>query len=304
MALLFASVAIFLTFLSTRSVQRRVNRITKTMAVAETGDLSVWAEVSKYNDELDRIASGLNSMIVNINDHINTEYLSELKRKNAELKQREAELSALQAEINPHFLYNTLESIRMQALLNKDHETARLIRLLANLFRNRIKKGNVVKINDEIAYCRSLVEILSARYCGAIDLSLDVPDEIKEFGILKDLLQPILENAFIHGFGNDYEQMKYLTITGTTSGNGIVLRVENSGEPVDGEHLRGMRECLENRDSGTGGGNLGLYNVHQRIRMVYGDGYGVFIESNEKNGTIVGIKIAALAVDDLRKMIS
>jgi two-component system sensor histidine kinase YesM len=304
MSLLFASAAIFLTFLSTRSIQRRVSRITKTMAVAETGDLSVRAEVSKYNDELDRIASGLNSMILNINDHINTEYLSELKRKNAELKQREAELSALQAEINPHFLYNTLESIRMQALLNKDHETARLIRLLANLFRNRIKKGNVVKINDEIVYCGSLVEILSARYCGAIDLSLDVSDEIKEFGILKDLLQPILENVFVHGFDSDYEQMKYLTITGTISGNGIDLRVKNSGEPIDEEHLREIREYLENRGSGTGGGNLGLFNVHQRIRMVYGDGYGVFIESDEKNGTVVGIKIAALTVDDLRKMIS
>jgi two-component system sensor histidine kinase YesM len=303
MSLLFASAAIFLTFLSTRSVQRRVRHITKTMAVAETGDLSVRAGVSKYNDELDRIAFGLNSMIININDHINTEYLSELRRKNAELKQREAELSALQAEINPHFLYNTLESIRMQALLNKDHETARLIRLLANLFRNRIKNGNVVKINDEIIYCRSLVEILSARYCGAIDLSLDIPDEIKEFGILKDLLQPILENAFMHGFGDDYEEMKYLTITGAIDDGGIELRVKNNGNPIDEEHLRRIREYLENRDSGENGGNLGLFNVHQRIRMVYGDRYGVFIESDEKKGTVVGIKIAALSVDDLGKII-
>jgi two-component system sensor histidine kinase YesM len=302
-SLFFASVAIFFTFLSTRSVQRRVRRITRTMSVAETGDLSVRIDVSKYNDELDQIASGLNSMIVNINDHINTEYLSELKRKNAELKQREAELSALQAEINPHFLYNTLESIRMQALLNKDHETARLIRLLATLFRNRIKNGNVVKINDEIIYCKSLVEILSARYCGAIELSLDIPDELKEFGILKDLLQPILENAFMHGFGDDYEEMKYLTITGTIKGGEIELRVRNNGEPIGGERLRRIREYLENRDSGTDTGNLGLFNVHQRIRMVYGDRYGVFIESDEKRGAEVGIRIAALTVDDLRKMI-
>jgi two-component system sensor histidine kinase YesM len=303
MSLLFASAAIFLTFLSTRSVQRRVRRITNTMAVAETGDLSARAGVSKYNDELDRIASGLNSMIININDHINTEYLSELRRKNAELKQREAELSALQAEINPHFLYNTLESIRMQALLNRDHETARLIRLLANLFRNRIKNGNVVKINDEIIYCGSLVEILSARYCGAIDLSLDIPDEIKEFGILKDLLQPILENAFMHGFGDDYEETKYLTISGAIDAGGIDLRVKNNGNPIDGEHLRRIRGYLENRDSGADSGNLGLFNVHQRIRMVYGDRYGVFIESGEREGTVVGIKIAALSVDELRKMI-
>jgi two-component system sensor histidine kinase YesM len=304
MSFLAAAVAIFLTFLSTRTLKRRVKSITQTMAIAETGDLSARAGVSQYNDEFDRIASGLNSMIININDHINTEYLSELRRKNAELKQREAELSALQAEVNPHFLYNTLESIRMQALLNKDQDTALLIRLLANLFRGRIKSGNVVKIGNEIVYCKSLVEILSARYGGAIDLSIDVSKEIEEYSILKDLLEPILENAFVHGFEEEYEKQKELAISGTVTEGIIDLSIKNSGEPLGEEKLEQIRNYLERRNSPSDGGPIGLLNVHQRIRLVYGENYGVYVESSEEKGTVVGIRIKALTVEALKEMIA
>jgi two-component system sensor histidine kinase YesM len=299
-----AAIAILLTLLSTWSLKRRVKNITKTMTVAETGDLSVRAKVSTYDDELDRISSGLNSMIININEHINTEYLSELRRKNAELRQREAELSALQSEVNPHFLYNTLESIRMQAVLNKDQDTAVLIRLLANLFRNRIKNGTVVKINDELVYCKSLIEILSARYGGDIDISLDIPKEIEEYGILRDLLQPILENAFIHGFSEEYEREKRLSISGVIEQGVINLRVQNSGKSIEKEKLRRIRDYIEYHDSATEDGNIGLLNVHQRIHLVYGEGYGVYINSDEERGTTVGIKIQALTVEQLKEMIS
>jgi two-component system sensor histidine kinase YesM len=270
------------------------------MSTVERGDLSARAELSHNNDELDRIASGLNSMIININDHINTEYISELQRKNAELKQREAELKALQAEINPHFLYNTLESIRMQALLNEDQDTASLIRLLANLFRSRIKSGNVVKIKNEIIYCKSLIEILSARYGGTIEFTHNISKEIEEYGILRDLLQPILENAFIHGFHEEYERKKYLSLSGTIVNGIINFKVRNSGEHIEETKLRHIKAYLEYPDFETENESSGLLNVHQRSRLVYGDEYGISIDSDYKIGTTVDLKIQALTVIELK----
>ena len=304
LSFLSATAAFLLSLLSTQSLKRRVKSIIKTMSIAERGDLSTRAELSPYNDELDRIASGLNSMITNINEHINTVYLSELQRKNAEIKQREAEFNALQAEINPHFLYNTLESIRMQALLNGDQDTALLIRLLATLFRNRIKSGNVVKIKDEIIHCKSLIEILSSRYGGKIELSLNISKEMEEYGILRDLIHPILENAFIHGFREEYEREKHLELSGTLENGIINIRVKNSGEPIEELKLWQIKNYLEDPDSGMEGESNGLLNVHQRSRLVYGDEFGINIDTNMETGTIVDLKIQALTVEELKEKVS
>jgi two-component system sensor histidine kinase YesM len=304
MSLVSAVAAIGFTLLSTWTIQKRVKGIIKTMTLAETGDFSVRAGISPYNDELDKIGSSLNGMIMRIKEHIDAEYLSELRRRNAELKQRDAELYALQSAVNPHFLYNTLESIRMQAVLNEDKETASLIRLLAGLFRSRIKKGNVVRIKDELDYCRSLTDILSVRYGGAVEIVFDVPGEIGEYAVPRDLLQPALENVFVHGFSGDEADGKKLTISGSMKGGEIILQVANNGQSIGQERLAQIREYLECGGAEGNGGSFGLHNVHQRIRLIYGDGFGVQIASSRETGTIVSIKIQALRADELKKLIS
>jgi sensor histidine kinase YesM len=304
LSLLCAAVAVVLALLCARSLLRRVREITRVMAVTETGDLTARARVSSYGDEIDQISASLNSMIAKIDEHIHAEYINELRQKNAILQQREAELFALQAQVNPHFLYNTLEIIRIQAMTNGDDDTALLIRWLASLFRRRSSAGTVVTIEDELAYSESLIGILQAKFNGDIDVRIEVPAAIRACAILKDLIQPLLENAFVHGFADDDEDRR-LTLSGERRGGDIALSVRNSGPPIRPEALERVRGQLLHSlaPEGRPSGHVGLVNVDQRIRLVFGEGYGVSIESDERQGTVVTLLIKELPVDGLNRLI-
>ncbi|MDR1060963.1 MAG: histidine kinase [Clostridiales bacterium] len=304
LSLLCAAVAVVLALLCARSLLGRVREITRVMAVTETGDLSVRARVSSNGDEIDQISASLNSMIAKIDEHIHAEYINELRQKNAIIQQREAELFALQAQVNPHFLYNTLEIIRIQAVTNGDNDTALLIRWLASLFRRRTNAGTVVTIEDELAYSESLIDILQAKFNGDIDVRVEVPAEIRACAILKDLIQPLLENAFVHGFADDGEDRR-LTLSGERRGCDIALSVCNSGPPIQPEALERVRGQLLHSlaPDGRPSGHVGLVNVDQRIRLVFGEGYGVSIESDERHGTVVTLLIKELSADGLNRLI-
>ena len=300
-SLLAAAIAVLLTLLFTRRLRRRVWGITRIMGAAEHGDLAQRAPVSQAGDEFDQIAVRLNHMIGKIDEYIQAEYVSELSRQNALLSQREAELFALQAQVNPHFLYNTLEVIRMQAVHNGDEDTALLIRWLATLFRRRVRSAAVVTLAEELSFCQSLIDILQAKYNGEIAVEIDVPEKVRSFGILKDLIQPPLENAFIHGFASAQEEERVLTLRARQEGQALRVEIHNSGVPIAAETLARIREMLGHDLPGDrlNAEHVGLVNVDQRIRLVYGEGYGLTLDSREGAGTLVTLTIAALSPQEL-----
>jgi len=295
--------ALTISYAIMRFTARRTHDLVNTMQIAQTGDLTVRAKTNDSEDELDILSNSLNRMIENLSAHIQSEYGNIIARQQAELRSREAELYALQSQINPHFLYNTLEVIRMKALTNGDRETSMLVMLLARLFRDRIKSGMALSIEGELSYCSSVVDIYNAHYNGELELDVDVPSELMHYGILKDLLNPILENALIHGVGGNADEEGFsILISGMRQNDDIILTVQDNGVGMTPEQLQSLRRRLKSGNLHEGG-SVGLLNAHLRLQLAYGPDYGLYLNSTLGVGTSVTVRIKALTVEELNALV-
>ncbi|HML45218.1 MAG TPA: histidine kinase [Clostridia bacterium] len=285
-----------------RRLSHRVDSLQQVMQVAQTGNLDVRAD-DQQSDEIGTLARGCNDMIEKIQQYIQERYVSEIRQKNADIQLREAALRALQAQIDPHFLYNTLETIRMQAIVNEDRETAMLIEMLAQLFRARLEDGHVTTLRKEMVTLGSLIEIMAARFNGELVVQTQLPPELNEAAVLKDLIQPIVENAFVHGLYLCPDDMrKQLDIRVAAGGPLLTIDVTNShpSESVD------LSRVLEKRDAAPQPGQrrkqVGLRNVHERIVMVYGEPFGVSVQEARPYRVCVRLTLANVTTEQLQAM--
>ena len=292
-------VILVLTYLSNTSISRRIKKIINSIKSIKGGNLDIKIEPVPGKDEIGMISSNLNEMCQRLKEHIQNEYILDLNHKELELKQKESELYALQAQVNPHFLYNTLEVIRMKALTYKQNEVSDMILILSELFRTSIKEQMVVKIKDEIDYCKAYLELYKIRYGDTLMLSFKIDEEILEFGIVKHLLQPIIENSLTHGINLDWDSdfINRVEIMGYRSGEDIIITVSDNGSGLDECKLEEIENDLKNLRISNG--KIGLSNVNYRIKLLYGDGFGLKITSQKGKGTTVLIKIKALTTKEL-----
>ena len=205
------------------------------------------------------------------------QYSSELRHKHLLLNQKESDMKLLQAQINPHFLYNTLEIIRMSALSAQEGEAAFAIQSLAQLLRSRMKMDLFISIEEEINFCEKLLLIYGMKYDGEIDIAIEIDDESKHFGIPKDLIQPLVENVIAHAFveGDYPEKVIRLKQSLNPQGN-IEIMVADNGMGFSAEHWNQL--LAEVKSDEYNDKHVGLLNVQQRIRLVYGEAYGLSIE--------------------------
>lgn len=241
-------------------------------------------------DEIADLGSSFNIMLGKIKT-----LLVEQKREQEEMKK--AELRALQAQINPHFLYNTLDSILWMAEAGKNDKVIRLVESLSRLFRVSLSKGqDWISLEREMEHVQSYLDIQQMRYHDILDYEVDIETRILSSTILKMILQPIVENALYHGIKNKRGK-GCIQISGRAAGFGeIELIVQDNGNGLSPERLEQLRYNLSNgklpHETGEEvSGGFGLHNVHQRIRLYYGEQYGVHIESIEHVGTTVTIRI-------------
>ena len=171
---------------------KRTKSIMAAMEELQKGNLSVRIPSVDDGDELSLISSGFNNMCINLDEYIKKVYLSEIKQKNSQL-------IALQAQINPHFLCNTLEVIRMRAVSKGADDVGEMIYILATLFRNTIRKDMIITILDEINQCRMYLQLFCIRYKDSFSYNIDVQNELLTFSIPKFTLQPVIENYIVHG---------------------------------------------------------------------------------------------------------
>lgn len=290
---------IALAFLTTRKFSKRINNIIGTLVEIQKGNLSARALTNGSNDEISQISNNLNLMTESLDEHIKKEYISELRRTNAELKQKTAELYALQSQINPHFLYNTLEAIRMRALSSGDKNVGEMIKILAKLFRSSIKDEMVVSVNDELNYSKIYLELYNIRFGDKLKVIYDIEPEILEFAVVKHLLQPIIENSIVHGI-NFNKENNIITVKGGISNDKIEITVSDNGQGIDEKALDTLVHELETPRTSYKG-NIGLYNVNSRVKLIYGNGYGVKIRSKPGLGTEVKLTIIAMTREELLK---
>ena len=280
---------VLLTTLGTSLFSKRIRIIKDAMKKLRKGDLTTRILVSSEDDELSEIASSFNRMGSDLEDYINKVYIANIKQKNAEL-------NALQAQINPHFLYNTLESIRMRAVLDGNSDVGEMIYLLATYFRSTIKQEMIIDIKDEIKYCNIYLELFNIRYEGKLKVTMVIDDSIYEYGILKHILQPLIENYVIHGFDSDKEN-NAISIKGYLKEADIYIEIEDNGLGISDERLKFIKSCLNTQVKLSD--SIGLTNVNGRIKIIYGDNYGLDIYSSEGVGTKILIKIGSKTKKEL-----
>ena len=218
-----------------------------------------------------------------------TGHITELMNKQIENERslHRTELELLQAQINPHFLYNTLDSIVVLAESDREEDVVAMITSLSTFFRNSLSEGeDIHTIRAEFAQAASYLEIQQIRYSDILTYAIDVDDDIRDCLIPKLIIQPLIENALYHGIKNRRGR-GLITITGGREGENILLRVRDNGAGMDAERLSQLQNGIYQEKQGS----FGLWNVHQRIRLYCGEAYGLSFESAPGEGTTVTVTL-------------
>ncbi len=272
----------------TKSVTAPISSLQKTAERLGHGDLE--ARAGMYGlEEINVLARTFNKMSNEI-----AELMEKTKQEQKNLHQ--AELKLLQAQINPHFLYNTLDSIVWMAEGGNGPQVVEMTTDLSDFFRTVLSGGkDYITIAEEESHIRSYLKIQKIRYEDILDYTIDMEPSIKQQSILKMILQPIVENALYHGIKNKRGGGK-ISIRGFAADDGILFEVEDNGIGMDEETLEELRKKLRGQKSrlSTGKNSFGMYNVAQRIRMYYGSRSDITITSDKGVGTRVRIHLGQL----------
>ncbi|HTX72856.1 MAG TPA: sensor histidine kinase [Rectinemataceae bacterium] len=278
---LTVAVALVLSILLSSSVAGPVIELETLMGRAEAGDLSA-RFVGNTDDEVGRLGRSYNTMITEIRNLIDLVYTEQRDK-------REAELRILQEQIKPHFLYNTLETIRFMAKRRGATDVAEMVSALTKLFRIGLSRGQeTVPLRDELEHVRSYLFIQSSRYAGKFGYEVEAEPDCLELRVQRLILQPLAENAIYHGVRERHGSGS-IRIDAAISGGLLSIRVRDDGAGMDDVRLEAVRSVLENRRPlpGTASG-YGIYNVNERVRS-YGPEYGLAFESEPGLGTTVTI---------------
>lgn len=271
---------LFLSYYIPRSITkpfRELNEVTKQVA---GGNLSVRSKV-QTGQEAAMLSDSMNTMIDKIN-----ELLEQVTTEQVRL--RKAEFELLQAQINPHFLYNTLDAIIWLAEAGEQKKVVRMVKSLSDFFRTSLNRGKDLNmIREEMLHVSSYLEIQKVRYQDILDYEIDMPQELEEYMIPKITIQPLVENALYHGIKNKRGR-GHIRIHGLAGEDAFEIHIEDDGIGIDRERLEQVQDGIKNKVL-TGKDFYGLYNVHERIRLHFGEGYGIVISSEKGRGTQVRV---------------
>jgi Predicted signal transduction protein with a C-terminal ATPase domain len=279
-----ALIAFLLSIVISNYMTSRLTQIMRKMRNVQEGNI-VALTLPPSKDEFGELIENYNYMVGKIGLLMEDQFRSGQEIKSAELK-------ALQAQINPHFLYNTLDMIKWMSRNGMTDEIGQVVTSLSKFYKLSLSKGNtVISIHDELLHVSSYMHIQSTRYANKIRLDVQVNEEIIDYGILKITLQPIVENAIIHGILCSEEEAGTIRITGVLDKGVIVINVSDDGDGIPPDILpKLLTNELNNKTKGSG---FGLRNIHERIQLFYGVDYGLSINSQQGVGTDVAIRIPA-----------
>lgn len=282
-ALLFGVIAVRMT--------RRLVELSQKLRRVHRDNFQTFVEV-KGRDEVAQLGEMFNLMVRRVGQLIQEVYQAEIDRKEQALRTKEVELYALQAQVNPHFLFNVLNTIRGKLLIVGERDTAKVVGLLAKSFRMMLKSGGpTVSLAEELEFVDSYLQIQQYRFGHKFRYAIEVPEEFRRVPIPKLCVQPFAENAVQHGIELNPEPSSIL-IAGERSGEDLLLRVADDGMGMPPERLAEIKGWLEREGEALQeDAHIGLRNVHARLKFIYGADYGIRIESESGRGTAVTIRI-------------
>lgn len=283
-------VSVLLIRFFSQSFSRRVNQFRIQMQRAAAGNFDLEPSLGG-NDEISDLYGYLGTMIGDIQRLLAEIYQERLHAEQLKTQQREAEFKVLASQINPHFLYNTLETIRMKARINHQAEIEELVKMLAKILRKNLRAGGQdVSIREEVELVESYLKIQQYRFEERIQYQIHLPKNLQEYRVLPLILQPIVENSIIHGLETK-EGIGHILIEVEQVDREILIAVEDDGLGIGEERLAQVQKEMESRNLNRT--HIGVSNVHQRLRLKYGENYGLTISSIEGKMTRIVIRIPA-----------
>lgn len=271
-----------------KNFSNRIHFILNKMKQVEHGDLTITSGTLEGTDEIAVIDQHFNQMVAKLEESINKNYIAMLEKK-------EAELHALQLQINPHFLYNTLETISSLAMENKVYIISDISERLGELFRYATNKEShdYASVEQEVKNTKNYIYIQQIRFPNQFEVFYNIEPSLQSCLIPRFILQPIVENAILHGL-KDTTKPGYLEISVYEDNSMLIITVDDDGVGMNQEQLNDLNQYINNNVDNVVEGHkssIGIKNVNMRIQFCYGKDYGISIFSKPLQGTNVQIKL-------------
>ena len=264
-------------------ISHPIKQLEESMKMVEAGEFNIYIDV-KGEDEVERLATAFNLMISKVR-YLMGQIVIEQEAK------RKSELDALQAQINPHFLYNTLDSIVWMAENDKNDGVIIMVTALAKLFRISISRGkNIITVREEIEHAKNYLIIQKIRYKNKFKFEIIVQKEVLEYKTLKLILQPLIENSIYHGIEYMVDE-GFIKISASITNGKLLFEICDNGLGIEPEKLKHLLEYGEKTNIGSG---IGAKNVHERIQLSYGREFGLEVQSEMEEGTTIKIWLPLL----------
>ncbi len=279
-----ASVTVIILF--SRSFSGRVERFLAQMQKAASGNFELEEKLGG-SDEISDLYDYLGTMIYQIQRLLAEVYQERLRAERLTIQQKDAEFKMLASQINPHFLYNTLETVRMRARRSGQRDIEEIVQMLAKIMRSTLQAGgSEIALRSEVELVEHYLKIQQYRFGERIQYSIYVEEGLEELPILPLIMQPVVENSIIHGLEGK-EGVGTISIDIREREKNVVISIFDDGLGMSREALLNLRNSLNIYNEK--GRHIGVGNVHQRVRLKYGDDYGVTIDSEEGSYTRVEI---------------
>ena len=278
-------------YLVAGNISRRLNRLVTQADEIAQGNFIKKAESSTAHDEFGVLEKSMDRMSAQLEDLIEREYKAQVQQAQLERETNQARFLALQSQVNPHFMFNALESIRLKARVKGEIETAQMIKYMAKMFRNLIEwDDNIITVREEIAFLDEFLHIQEYRFEDEFSYEIHVQEEAYECKIPKMILQPLVENACVHGLeAIEDKRLVGICVSVDFTKNMLYLQVEDNGGGMTAEKLEALKVSFQENDEK--GKSVGLKNVYRRLSLYYGDRMTFDIESVVGRGTICRICI-------------
>ena len=276
-------ISFVLGFILSKPLVQSIHQLRKAMDKVQKGNLSQRVEI-RSNDEIGQLGKGFNHMIGEIDRLVSEVYKTSLREK-------EAEIRALQSQMNPHFLYNTLESINMLAITKGNLEVSDMVTSLGKLLRYTIDNtAKIVTLQEELIFIQSYIAIQKVRMGDMLSFREEIDPALYDVLLPKLVLQPLVENAIVHGLSS---RGGTISIKGSCEDGLLTLEVEDTGKGITQQRLAELKRLIENQQqtSSEKHNGIALSNVHERIRLLYGSQYGIKIVGGESNGFLVELTL-------------
>jgi len=282
--------SLLLMLLFSNTLTRRLKLLVRNMGNIRSGKFDVFVNFEE-RDEIGDLYRSFRSMVERINRLIHEVYQAELDKKQMEIGKTQAELRALHSQINPHFLFNTMEAIRMSLVKKGETDIAEIVGSFAKLFRSSIDwNSDMVPVAKEMDFIAHYVMILQFRFRGRIAFHVEMDPELAQASLPKFSVQPLVENSISHGIERKADGGS-IHIRVCRDGGDMVIEVRDDGVGMQPERLEEVRASLSDLQALEKRENIGVANVHRRLVSLYGEAYGLRIDSASGAGTCVALRL-------------